>query len=99
MRLRGDSQNVCQGLLEIEGNESESWIPVNNSNMISPEVSCNQMFCGTNASQIIVDKGMQLNCTGNTTEKYNTIHNPYGGGGILTFVIFHRQSFSCSKRH
>ncbi|TNM86312.1 hypothetical protein fugu_006542 [Takifugu bimaculatus] len=62
VRLRGNSKNVCQGLLEIE-DQSESWIPVTNANRVSPELSCSQMFCGTNASQTTDDAGMKLKCT------------------------------------
>lgn len=72
-RLRGNPQNACQGLLEIESDDGGSWVPVNMSNSISPEVSCTQMFCGTKASLISDDKGTQLTCTGNTTEHYKTL--------------------------
>ncbi|XP_056897293.1 scavenger receptor cysteine-rich type 1 protein M160 [Takifugu flavidus] len=84
VRLRGNSENVCQGLLEIE-DQSESWIPVTNANRVSPELSCSQMFCGTNASQTTDDAGMKLNCTdkvsvvltdkdGKETDCYGKVH-------------------------
>lgn len=71
----------------MEGRGSEGWIPVNNSNTISPEVACNQMFCGTNASQITDDEGVQLNCTGDASEwSAETFKQTWKK--ILTFVFF-----------
>lgn len=67
MQLRGNTANVCQGQLEIEETGSVNWTPVKYSDTISPDVACQQMFCGTNASHTLDGKSMQLYCTGNST--------------------------------
>lgn len=68
MRLVGNSSNVCSGMLQIEGNKAGIWSPVMSEETISPDVACKHMYCGTSASYSLESGGMQLNCTGKSTE-------------------------------
>ncbi|XP_047187233.1 scavenger receptor cysteine-rich type 1 protein M160 isoform X3 [Scophthalmus maximus] len=65
LQLKGHTQNVCSGQLEME--ENSRWIPVKN-NKTSSDVRCQQMHCGTAVRPSRDDdNGTQLTCTDNVT--------------------------------
>ncbi|XP_040009026.1 antigen WC1.1 [Xiphias gladius] len=60
LQLKGNTSNVCSGQLETEGNGT--WKPYE-INITSPDVWCQQMYCGTSHSWD--DDGKRLTCTDN----------------------------------
>nr|XP_043895017.1 scavenger receptor cysteine-rich type 1 protein M160 isoform X2 [Solea senegalensis] len=77
LQLRGNTQSVCSGQLEME--EQEKWVPFKN-NKSSPDVWCRQMNCGSSLSL----NGTQLTCSdsvrvvlmdrGKASRCYGTVH-------------------------
>lgn len=73
----GNSDNVCSGTLQIEDRADHSWSLVMSDKTISPDVACKHMHCGTSANYSLESSGMQLNCTGKSTEPRPAMKIPH----------------------